>query len=108
MRNKDAEKQRIKELEELRTPQNSHVIDAAIADGRSAGIAAMEIVRAGLCLSEKEIQDAMVADVVNEANRLVGAKQLKGVASRQAAASTGDPEADAVFAEIQKQLNARK
>ncbi|WP_339820515.1 hypothetical protein MKZ15_05685 [Paenibacillus sp. FSL R7-0216] len=54
------EAQRLRDLESIRTPENSHIIDAAIASGESAEAAALRIVYARI--EEQKMVDAMVAE----------------------------------------------
>lgn len=59
------EAQRLRDLESIRTPENSLIIDAAIASGESAEAAALRIVYARI--EEQKMVDAMVA----EANKII-------------------------------------
>lgn len=58
-----SESQRLSELEEIRTPQNSHIIDAAIQSGKTAGEVAL-----GILADERESNQhaAEIAKHINE------------------------------------------
>lgn len=66
-----SDKQRIEELESFRTPRNSHIIDAAIKDGRRAEYVALEIVKGGYHLSDDQAIQLEVDAMVAEAERLL-------------------------------------
>jgi hypothetical protein len=68
------EKQRIEELESIRTPKNSHIIDAAIKDGRNANYAALEIIQTGHHLTDEEASQAEANALLAEIHAL-NAKQ---------------------------------
>lgn len=59
------ETQRLKDLESIRTPENSHIIDEAVASGESAETVALRIIHARI--EEQKMVDELVA----EANKIV-------------------------------------
>jgi ATP-dependent Clp protease protease subunit len=66
--------QRIEQLKQMRTPRNSHIIDAAIKNGQDPGYTALEIVRGGYHLSDEEASQA-IADAVGAEMRALSAKR---------------------------------
>lgn len=93
------ESQRIQDLESIRTPMNSHVIDRAIKNGTRPEDAALEIVKAGLHRTEEEIENELVATIVAEANKIMAARQGN---TNQTNSPSGDPDVDAIVEEIHR------
>ncbi|MNW38874.1 hypothetical protein D3C74_159520 [compost metagenome] len=64
----DAEAQRISDLEAMRTPQNSHFIDAGIVSGEAAGDVALKIV------NEAIEEEKSIEMMVEEAKRIIASR----------------------------------
>lgn len=99
---KYTEQQRVKQLESMRTPENSRLVDEAIASGEDSGAFALRLVRASL------EQDEAANEIIAEMNRLV-AERSKPVTNQAQAipAATGDEDIAALVAEIIRQQNGR-
>lgn len=65
----NAEAQRVSDLEAMRTPQNSHLIDAGIASGEAAGDVALKIV------NEAIEEEKSIKTMVEEAKRIVASRR---------------------------------
>lgn len=74
---KYTEEQRIKDLESIRTPRNSHIIDGAIKNGQVAGYAALETIRGNHHLTNEEAAEIDVAVMIEEAHRLIAKRDGK-------------------------------
>ncbi|MHA2852853.1 hypothetical protein ACXZ7E_02615 [Paenibacillus lautus] len=96
------EQERVKQLESMRTSENSRLVDEAVAAGEDPGAFALRLVKSSL------EQDEATNEIIAEMNRLV-AERSKPVTSQPQAspAATGDEDLDALVAEIIKQQNGR-
>ncbi|MED5015945.1 hypothetical protein P9847_01355 [Paenibacillus chibensis] len=91
------EQQRIKELESMRMPENSHIIDEAIASGEAPGALAIRLIKASL------EEDQAVNEIIAEMNRLVAERNKPTTnQSHEGSGATGDENTDAILAEIYK------
>jgi hypothetical protein len=95
----NAEAQRRADLEEIRTPRNSHMIDQAIANGITAEHTALNIIKNGLHLSEEEYTDLLANEI---AAVIKSESSGHDKQTQQGDVRTGDPEADAILAEYRK------
>ncbi|MFF2907681.1 hypothetical protein [Paenibacillus sp. NPDC057934] len=77
MRKKYTEEQRIRDLESIRTPRNSHIIDAAIKNGQVAEYAALETIEGNYHLTHEEAADIAVAEMIEEVHRLTAKQKGK-------------------------------
>lgn len=80
-----SEQHRIEQLESMRMPENSHLIDEAIASGEAPGAFAIRQIKASLDAEEA------VNDIVAEINRLYAERHTPVISQVQASSSvTGD------------------
>lgn len=108
------------DFEAIRTTENSHIIDAAIRDGKTVGEASIEIIKAGLLplghsgqVVDDEVDQEAVDAIVGYINDYRAqtdpyyAAKLSHEQKNMGPTSTGDPDVDAIIAEVYKIRNGR-
>lgn len=96
------EQQRVEELESMRVPENSYLVDEAIKSGEDPRALALRFVKTSI------EQDEAANEIIAEMNRLVAERSKPATTRAQAIPpATGDEVVDDIVAEMLRLSNGR-